>query len=794
MGDNYAVAIKGVTPTIQTVQLERNGSVVELGQMTNEGETVYYYNEPDLQEDVNYVVTVTDKPLDFTFTQEGYRGNITYTKTVNGKTSNGLIWGESTTISCSRGSKLELSIPYNQYTPQRLELNNSTIIPLALANGRATATITVPVAETAAATLTWQEPQTTYPHLQPQIMVLRAGEGDVQFKGLFSVDDDHWWVEEGVGIGTWYYKNIVDCSEPVTTITVPDVDDSGHWLSEGCWGFRAVIKPVKGQVLKTLLMGHITEEEGGRQVISWEDMLHGSYSTNELYFKHDAETNTYTLTNPGDYQNFDSGDYILNIAMGPDETTIETGKTISFVRKGGRGESYINWHEGDYDFDFEEGSSSVLIPNEDLEYDDMEMKIYIEEGETFHMYKNGADITSQFQQTSWNAKCYRAMLESESATYTLHIDEAPDANPVWKVLQHEGVEGAQIVVSRTGQDDEVLFCSNTTEELTIDDSNVTKVTLNVPVNTEEGSAPLLVLKNGADVSYQFKEYADGMLTYEVPNATLYNTTWDISYDLSHQQTFVVSGDTKEKVLEIEHEYMGNSEKIDVAPNGFASFYLAPFDNTYNRHFYMTIYVNEGETLTVLRNGLEVTGKFDEITETGGNKYFELNVVDADYAGNMLSELGFDIREAATWQVIIEKEPTNYEVTVTSTEGGETKVHFTNPNDGDIWTATFNNENSSQNYTIKSGTDVRFVITPMLGYELGFVFAGWNRAIGEGCDVVPQGDGSYEFTLPARDFNNGRAGVMVYYKKVGGSNGDVNGDGEVNIADVTKLVNEILKQE
>ena len=527
---NYAVEIKekDVDFDSKYVTLWRNRSVVSLNTTIKDGKTVYYYNEPNLQEDVNYQVNIIDKQCDFTLTQTGYRGNITYTKTTNGTTSSGLIWGESSTISCSRGSKLELSIPYNQYTPQSLTLNGTTI-PLTLANGRATATITVPVAETAAATLVWQEPQTTYPHLQPQIMVLRAGEGDVIFKGLrYSSDTDmiehnENAIEEGNTNGAWLnLKGDVNCSEAVTTITVPDVDDSGHWFDEGCWGFRAVMTPVKGQVLKTLLMGHITEEDG-RQVISWEDMLHGNYSTDTLYFKHNAQTNTYTLSIMGDYQNFDSGDYILNIAMGPDETTIETGKTISFVRKGGRGQSYLSWYEGEQSFGVEEGSSSVLVPNGELEYDDMALVVVAEEGETFHVYKNGEDITSQFQNT-WAPNYYHATLESKSATYTLHIDEAPDANPVWKVLQHEGIEGTQIVVSRTGGDDEVLVCNNTTEELTIDDSDVTKVTLNVPVSTEKGSTPLLVLKNGADVSYQFKEYADGMLTYEVPNATLYNTT------------------------------------------------------------------------------------------------------------------------------------------------------------------------------------------------------------------------------------------------------------------------------
>ena len=138
-------------------------------------------------------------------------------------------------------------------------------------------------------------------------------------------------------------------------------------------------------------------------------------------------------------------------------------------------------------------------------------------------------------------------------------------------------------------------------------------------------------------------------------------------------------------------------------------------------------------------------------------------------------------------------PINYEVMVSSTEGGETTMYYTNSTNDDTYSSTLNNENYFTN-SIKYGTDVRFVFKPNQGYELGFVVSGWNRSICEDCDVVPLSDGTYEFILPASGFYNAHAEVTVYYKKVGGSNGDVNGDGEVNIADVTKLVNEILKQE
>lgn len=139
-------------------------------------------------------------------------------------------------------------------------------------------------------------------------------------------------------------------------------------------------------------------------------------------------------------------------------------------------------------------------------------------------------------------------------------------------------------------------------------------------------------------------------------------------------------------------------------------------------------------------------------------------------------------------------PKSNNVNTLSTEGGITTMYYVNLSDGDTYYANIINTDNSYPF-IKYGTDVRFVFTPDEGYELGFVFSLWNRSIGdgEGDEVVPRGDGSYEFTFPASSFLEGNADIVVYYKKKGGGV-DVNGDGEFNIADVTKLVNMLLKRE
>ena len=60
------------------------------------------------------------------------------------------------------------------------------------ANGEATATITVPAAATAEVDLTWQAPQQTFVHHQPEIMIMRSGEGDILFKGAICASSEEW--------------------------------------------------------------------------------------------------------------------------------------------------------------------------------------------------------------------------------------------------------------------------------------------------------------------------------------------------------------------------------------------------------------------------------------------------------------------------------------------------------------------------------------------------------------------------------------------------------------------------
>ena len=280
---NYAVEIRDVDFDTKNVQLLRNGHVATLEPYEEQGQPIRYYEDLDLQQNVSYEVSVSDKTCTLTFNQTGYTGRIMYQKTLNGTTSTGVITAYAPTVTCAQGSQLKLTIPYDQYTPNVLRLNGSTV-SMTKANGEATATITVPAAATAEVDLTWQEPQQQNPplHHQPEIMIMRSGEGDILFKGLCVPEEQAaeayeqqfgYPAENGVVVSA-----VSNCTNTVTTVTVPDYDYLGRGASYEFdateWGFRAEITPVAGQTLKTLLVGYIDEEEG-RETIIWEDLLYG---------------------------------------------------------------------------------------------------------------------------------------------------------------------------------------------------------------------------------------------------------------------------------------------------------------------------------------------------------------------------------------------------------------------------------------------------------------------------------------------------------------------------------------
>ncbi len=675
-GGNYAVEIRDVDFDTKNVQLLRNGSVATLEPYEDQGQPIRYHEDLDLQQDVRYEVSVSDKVCTVSFAQTGYTGRIMYQKTWNGTTSTGVVTSMSPTVVCAQGSQLKLTIPYDQYTPNVLRLNGSTV-SMTKANGEATATITVPAAATAEVDLTWQEPQQQDPpHHQPEIMIMRSGEGDILFKGLCAPEEQAqeayeqqfgYPAENGVVVSA-----VSNCTNTVTTVTVPDYDylgrGAGYEFDATEWGFQAEITPVAGQTLKTLLVGYIHKEDD-RETIIWEDMLYGEnygmYVHPEYRYVHYNEsTNTYTLNWGFDEMNVWIGDYVVNIGLGPEETAVETGATLNFVRQGGRTEVLFEKEDVDgtlTDQVIGEGSMSFNLKYfTEAELEDAGMNYYQllwfnpVEGETIHVFCDGTDITSQLIYNSETGNA-RLELERKNHTYTILIEDAPNANPTWTI--HNATE-ADVVVEQTlkdGTTTTTTFAGNL-NDLVIDDTQVSKVTLKVYAENANEAKPVRVLVNGQDVSYQFSTMpndGDGFrLCYEVPVSELTNCSWDISYNTDHAQTFVVKGGTRDLLVDFDREILyGGPVFSSFRNDGPATIYLPPFNSEYNSYIDMIVYANAGEGVTIKRNGVDVTALFEEKAESG-YKYYDLDINDADFEGdNTVSQFGFDIRDAAVWEIV-----------------------------------------------------------------------------------------------------------------------------------------------
>ncbi len=239
----------------------------------------------------------------------------------------------------------------------------------------------------------------------------------------------------------------------------------------------------------------------------------------------------------------------------------------------------------------------------------------------------------------------------------------------WSI--HNATEG-DVIVEQTLKDGttETTTYAGNLNDLVIDDTQVSKVTLKVYAENANESKPVRVLVNGQDVSYQFstkQNDGDGFrLCYEVPVSELTNCSWDISYNTDRPQTFVVKGGTCNLLMEFYYENLEKEPVLDISPNdGPATVYLPPFNSEWNRYVNMTVNADEYEGLTIKRNGIDVTNYFTKTVQSNGKKYYELDINDADFEGdNTVSQFGFDIRDAAVWEIVyksIDEQETKFSI-------------------------------------------------------------------------------------------------------------------------------------
>ncbi len=154
--------------------------------------------------------------------------------------------------------------------------------------------------------------------------------------------------------------------------------------------------------------------------------------------------------------------------------------------------------------------------------------------------------------------------------------------------------------------------------------------------------------------------------------------------------------------------------------------------------------------------------------------------------------------------VVEAEPEGEEyvdreftLPVCTSRGGFTNVYYTQSN-GDETSISINTSDGTvyEITEVKPGTDITFLLEPADGFSLGLVYCGYERLIGDSeyAEVTPLEDGRYRFVLRAGQIKPGKTMPVFIYQKIGEDiNFDLNNDSKIDIGDVTKLVNEVLKQ-
>lgn len=138
----------------------------------------------------------------------------------------------------------------------------------------------------------------------------------------------------------------------------------------------------------------------------------------------------------------------------------------------------------------------------------------------------------------------------------------------------------------------------------------------------------------------------------------------------------------------------------------------------------------------------------------------------------------------------------FKLPVCTSRGGFTNVYYTQSN-GDETSISINTSDGTvyEIAEVKPGTDITFLLEPADGFSLGLVYCDYERSVGnsEG-EVTPLEDGRYRFLLRADQIKPGKTMPVFIYQKIGEDiNFDLNNDSKIDIGDVTKLVNEVLKQ-
>ena len=380
LGENYLVTCEYDPETEDVPTVTRNDEPIDETDLFEVEEGVVGYQESNLHEHVSYKVNANHKHCRVTFNGgEGYIAG-TYEIRRDGTRHNGNIFNGF--IDCDYGSEVKLTMPATPYllnNDLKLTLyNTGTPLNIALptpVDGNYEIVFSVPSISSARFSYAYVIPQGEGESIpDPVITLMRMGEGEVKLTKFWEWDHRE---------NEYRYEQTINCVNPTTSIAIPLPEDEG-------WGYRLEVTPLKGQKLRNLLVGYIMPEDNeGKERIYWGDYLN--------WTSYDATTNTYTFTvdmENGGGDDFGMEDYNVLVDMGPTETIVEDGYKQSIVCKGST-QSKV-WFSGETSTELSGDCAATVVMDDESDYDHF-VTINLAKGEKFTAYRDGEDVTSQFE-------------------------------------------------------------------------------------------------------------------------------------------------------------------------------------------------------------------------------------------------------------------------------------------------------------------------------------------------------------------------------------------------------------
>lgn len=516
LGENYLLTCEYDPETEDVPTLTRNDEPIDETDLFEVEEGVVGYQESDLHEHVSYKVNANHKHCRVTFNGgEGYIAG-TYEIRRDGTRHNGNIFNGF--IDCDYGSEVKLTMPATPYLLNnnlKLTLYGSTVttqnitLPTPV-DGNYEIVFSVPSISAARFSYAYVIPQGEGESIpDPVITLMRMGEGEVKLTKFWEWDHQE---------NEYRNEQTINCVNPTTSIAIPLPEDEG-------WGYRLEVTPLKGQKLRNLLVGYIMPaDDEGSERIYWGDYL--ATATNH----YNATTNTYTFTvdmENGGGDDFGMEDYNVLVDMGPTETIVEDGYKQSIVCKGST-QSKV-WFSGETSTELSGDCAATVIMDDESDYDHF-VTINLAKGEKFTAYRDGEDVTSQFE---YYGDAYHYEFADESYFYAsgwtiiFEKDENVVTGYDWTVVGQTLPEETKLtIVYKEGEEEEV-------EEVYTLNSGANKIHINASglqsarfdIQQMTSYVPMISC-DGVDMSDRLS-LVDGVQSLSVPALQILDATWVI---------------------------------------------------------------------------------------------------------------------------------------------------------------------------------------------------------------------------------------------------------------------------